>query len=332
MRSYAHLSLEEREKLFAWKEKGISIRKIAQNLGREHTTLSRELKRNTKYGKQYIPCFAQKRYQRISVKQRYRAPLKNPEIFLYVREHLRHPYYWSPEIIAGRLKKVSYRRLTITPECIYQYIYSRKAKKYKLWNYLSCGRKRRMKKQGRKIRNNGSIPNAVSISKRPRYIERRKQAGHWETDNMEGTKTSKPALSVTVERSFRYTKLAKVPDQTKLAKTQAVVCCINNFPQDLRRTLTMDNGRENCGHEDISQELKIKAYFCHAYTSWEKGSVERRIKDIRRFIPKGIPLTKVSKDKIEWVEWWVNSRPMKCLSYSTPYEKMQQLISKLEST
>lgn len=332
LKKYTHLTLEEREKLYAWKEKGLSLRQIAKKLGRSHSTLSRELKRNTKYGKEYIPCYAQRRYERVGNKQRRKAPLKCPEIFLHVREHLRHPYYWSPEIISGRLKKITNGRLTITPECIYQYIYSKKAKRYKLWQYLPSGRKKRMKKEGRKVRNKSKVPNAVSISKRPKYINKKKQLGHWETDNMEGTKSSKTALSVELERASRYTAVTKIPNQTKLVKTKAVIDKLSQFPSKTLKTLTMDNGKENYGHMDIANELNIKTYFCHTYTSCEKGSVERRIKDIRRFIPKGIPINSVRKDKIEWIQWWLNNKPMKCLDYSTPHEKMQQLISELKST
>ncbi|MBN1162180.1 IS30 family transposase [Patescibacteria group bacterium] len=140
-------------------EKGISHQDIARKLNRNQSTISRETARNTKYGKNYIPCHAHARYERITRKQRYKAPLKSPEIFLYVREHLRHPYYWSPEVISGRLKRESKSKLTITPECIYQYIYSKKAKRYKLWQYLPSGRKKRMIKKGRKVRNNGKAPN-----------------------------------------------------------------------------------------------------------------------------------------------------------------------------
>jgi transposase, IS30 family len=329
---YKHLSLEEREKLFAWYESGLSLRSIAKKLNRNHSTLSREIDKNTKYGKQYVPCHAHRRYLRVTTSQRSKAPLKSLEIYLYVREHLREPFLWSPEIISGRICHDLKGKLTITTECIYQYIYSKKAKKYKLWQNLACARKKRMKKYGRKIRNNGKIPNAVSISKRPLYINRRRQPGHWESDNMEGSRSSKTALSVSRERAIRYTKISKIVNQTSAVKTKTVIDDLNPFPQIMKRTLTLDNGKENYGHEILKSELNIKVYFCHAYSSSEKGTVERAIKDIRRFIPKGTPLSRVSKLDIENIEYWLNNKPMKCLGFMTPHEKMQQLMSKLEST
>src|SRR3989344_2042709 len=88
MRTYHHLSLEEREKLFAWKESGESLRDIAKQLGRSHSSLSHELKRHTKYGKPYLPCLADKRAKKWADLQRYKAPLKCPLVFLYVRVYL----------------------------------------------------------------------------------------------------------------------------------------------------------------------------------------------------------------------------------------------------
>lgn len=322
--------LVEREKLFAWSESGLSLRHIAKKLGRSHSTLSRELNRNKRYGAGYLPCYAQRRYERVTAKQRYLAPLKNPETLLFVREHLRHPYYWSPEIISGRLKLETFGRLTITPECIYQYIYSKKTKKDKLWQYLPSGRKKRMNKYGRKIKNNGKAPNAVSIDKRPTYIQKRRQVGHWESDNMDGTKSSKPALSVTLERATRIAILSKVKNKTMLVKSTALVNRLVDLPHQVLRTITFDNGTENYDHQTIAIALSVKTFFCHAYSSCEKGSVERKIKDIRRFIPKGTPLTQVSRAKIAWIEYWLNNKPMKCLGYLTPYEKMQREFNKLE--
>lgn len=332
LKKYTHLTLEEREKLFAWKEKGLSIREIAKKLGRSHSTLSRELKRNIKYDSGYIPCIAQRRYERIAKKQRYKAPLKSPEILLYVREHLRPPYFWSPEIISGRLALETGGKLTVTPECIYQYIYSSKNRKDELWKYLPSKRVKRRKKLGRRVLRKGKAPNAVSISKRPKYIQKRRQRGHWETDNMEGPRHSKPALSVTRERAIRFTKITKLPNQTMDKKSKAVIRELNMFPESLVRTITQDNGKENYAHENTAKELGAKMYFCHPYTSCEKGGVERAIKDIRRFIPKGTPLDSISTKEIQWVEDWLNNKPMKCLGFMTPYEKMCQELNRIGKT
>lgn len=322
--SFKHLNLEERENLFLWREFGISYREIGKRLGRDHKTISEEIKRNTKYGKKYFPCNAQKRAVRIGNKQRYKAPLSCPEVFLYVREKLR--LFWSPEIIAGRIG-IDIPNASIDTETIYRYIYSKTARKYKLWRYLPLGRKKRMRKLGRKVRNKGKVPNAVSIDNRSKIVANRKQEGHWETDNIEGIRKSKPALSVTVERSIRFHLIAKIPNQTAIIKSDTLVTQLIAFPPNLRRSITQDNGKENYAHEKTTASLGTKMYFCHAYHSWEKGTVENRNKSIRRFFPKGTDFSKVSKKEVAAVENILNNMPMKCLNFLTPYEKMSKLVS-----
>src|SRR3989344_6362462 len=130
MRTFHQLSLEEREHLFSWHEQGISLREIGRRLGRSHTSLGKELKRNrVGLGKRsteylifhYVPCKAQEKARKRGVKQRQKAPLKEPLIFLYVREHLRPPYCWTPEQIAGRLS-IDHPGNTIDDDTIYRYI------------------------------------------------------------------------------------------------------------------------------------------------------------------------------------------------------------------
>lgn len=322
--SFKQLSLEEREKLYLWNELGISYREIGRRLGRDHKTISLEIKRNTKYGKKYLPCVAQKRALRIGTKQRYKAPLKNPKVFLYVREHLRKPYYWTPEMIAGHLPH-DLKGESIDKETIYRYIYSKRAKKYKLWKLLTCGRIKRMKKGGRKVLNRGKVPNSLSIDLRPKIINNRIQYGHWETDNVEGTRKSKPALSVTVERKLRLVIITKIPNQTSIVKSEALIKRLNKYPVQLRRSITQDNGKENYAHGITKKELGTIMYFCHAYHSWEKGGVENRNKIIRRFFPKGTDFSKITKREISTVEDTINNMPLKCLKYKTAYEKLVEL-------
>ena len=324
MQSYSHLNIEERERLFGWKKVGLSLRDMAEKLNRNVSTVSRELKKNTRYGKEYLPYLAQKRAVRIGNKQRYKAPLKNPEIFLYVREKLR--LFWTPEIISGRIH-LDIKGASIDTETIYRYIYSRHAVKYKLWKYLPSGRHKRMKMYGRKVRNKGKVPNAISIDNRSKIIDKRKQVGHWETDNVEGPKTSRPALSVTVERALRFHVISKIPNQTAVVKSNSLVTRLSEFPKTLLKSITQDNGRENYAHESTTTRLGTAMFFCHAYHSWEKGTVENRNKSIRRFFPKGTDFNYVTEEEIQAVESILNNMPMKCLRYLTPYEKMEKVLT-----
>ena len=99
MHKYKHLGLEEREIIYGLKQKGVSLRDIAKEVRRDASTISRELSRHKKHWKSYIPCVAQREADRIAFRQRQRAALKNPLIFLFVRIHLREDR-WSPEIIS----------------------------------------------------------------------------------------------------------------------------------------------------------------------------------------------------------------------------------------
>src|SRR5471030_1136984 len=129
--NYRHLKLEERERLYALREQGKSLRSIAKVLKRSQSSLTRELQRNIKYGNEfskneYLPCKAQKLAEKRSAKQHYKAPLKSPALFLYVRKHLREDG-WSPETIAGRIR-IDHPELSICHETIYQYIYAKRTK------------------------------------------------------------------------------------------------------------------------------------------------------------------------------------------------------------
>lgn len=323
-KSYKHLSLEEREKLFGFRKQGLSLRAIAKKLGRSHTSLSREISRNAKYGNAYLPCRAQRKANKRTVRQRSQASWKGPEVYLYVREKLREEE-WSPETIAGRLA-LEHPELSICHETIYRTIYSRENKKFKLWKYLTIKRKKRMKKKGRIVHRESRIPEAISIDKRPKIVNRRKQPGHWESDNVVGKQTDKSALSVTVERKFKLTLLSKLATKTADEKTKNLFIKMSLFPDKLRKTMTVDNGGENSKHKQITESLGIDVYFCHAYHSWEKPTVENMNGRIRRYIPKGVSIDPIDEKTIAAIEWKLNNTPRKCLEFKTPYEKLQEYL------
>lgn len=334
MTKYKHLSLEEREKLVAFKEAGLSLRDIAKRLGRSHSSFVRELKRNkTGLGKRsreylifnYVPCKAHLKALKRGVKQRTKAPLKEPLIWLFVRQHLRASDNWTPEEISGRLPRIHPGK-SICTEAIYQYIYSKQAKKYKLWELLPNARKKRMKKGGRRVQRASKIPNATSIDLRPEIVNLRLRVGDWETDNVIGKQTDKIVLSVTVERLTRLTILSLTRKSAK-SKTESLIRRLSVFPDTARATLTADNGAENTNHQEITNQLGLSVFFCHAYHSWEKGTVENTNARIRRSIPKGISMDIFSEEYIKEVEMRLNSTPRKCLGYLTPYEKMSQVLS-----
>jgi IS30 family transposase len=307
-----------------WRNQNVSWREIGRRLQKDHGGLIKEWQRNSRFVA-YLPAKAQQRAERKSQEQRSKAPLKSIQIWEYVQEHLRAPYSWTPEQIAGRLS-LEYPTLGIHHETIYRFIYSKAARQYKLWHYLPNRRKKRMKKGGRTVHSRGKIPGAVSIDTRPGVVAKRLRAGDYETDNIIGRQTDKTALSVTIERLTRFSMVDKLPNRTATAKREAVTQRLLEFPQRLRLTLTEDNGGENAQHQLLSQEIGIQVFFAHAYHAWEKGSNENTNGRIRRFIPKGVSMDDISEEKIKEIEHWLNATPRKCLGYLTPYEKMQQVL------
>lgn len=333
MRTYHQLTLEEREKLYGMQQKGMTLRAIAKKLNRSHTSLSRELRRNiTGEGKRsheyfsarYVPCRAQKKAEKRKAKQRYKAPLKEPFIFLYVREHLRKPYYWTPEQIANRLP-LEHPGKDIDDETIYRYIYGKKARGMKLWKHLVHHRKRRMKKHGRKVKGCGRLPTALPIEQRPDEANTRSEAGHWETDNIGTIKTDKTGISASVERKIRMVRLRKLSDLTAETKRTVLVAQMKKEKELLRKTVTIDRGSENSQHEEFTNETQMPVYACNPYRSWEKGSVENTIGRSRRFIPKGKSVDHLTQRQLTIIEKIMNNTPRKCLGYLTPNEMLERI-------
>ena len=292
MKKYKHLSLEEREKIYLWKNQDKSYREIGRRLKRDHKTISKDWKEGTKYFQEYIPCKVHERAEKRLLKQRKKAPLKNVYILQYVRKKLKEG--WSPELIAGRLP-IDHPNESIHHETIYSYIYG-KGKEFKLWKYLVRKHKKRRVKNGRKNisrKTSSRISGAISIEERPQKVLGRRQIGHYETDLMEGNKKDGKVITIEVERKTRHVILTKLNDkkakskQKSMSKKLKMIQSLSKSKKPLVKTMTYDNGSENAIHRDISAKLGIKGYFCHAYHSWEKGTVENRIIQIRKFIQKG---------------------------------------------
>jgi len=333
---YKHLSLQEREDLYALKKAGLSLGDIAKRLGRNKGSLSRELKRNRtlkrgleKFSGKYLPCRAQEKADKRAIAQRSQASWKGPEVYLYVREHLIDDG-WSPEQIAGRYCK-KYPGEKLTHETIYTIIYAPENKKQKLWTYLHRRRKKRMRKGGRMVHRESRIPEAVSIDHRPKHVEERKQVGHWETDNVIGKQTDKTALSVTVERKIKIAIISKVKKGAK-DKTEKLVARMSRLPKNLRRTMTADNGSENTNHKDITKSLEIFFYYCHAYHSWERGTNENTNGRLRYFIPKGVSIDSIDEETIRLIEWKMNNTPRKCLGFKTPLEVLEEIMQNTKTS
>ena len=177
----------------------------------------------------------------------------------YVRSKLSEG--WSPEQISGRIG-IDHRGLSISHEAIYQYIYDANTtdRKELIDHLRRAHRKRKQKGIARKTHKT-KIPNRISIEERPTSVEIRHQFGHWEGDSLVSRKST-VALNSLVERKSRLLMLTKLKRKSMDATSEAVVARLQGLPDKARRTLTMDNGTENAGHEKITMEIGIKCYFC----------------------------------------------------------------------
>lgn len=320
-KSYSQLILKERENIHFMLWDGLSVWEIARRLKRNPSTISREIKRNTPLQRRrYTPHLAQEGYENRKRVARERPRLKDPRIVEYVHEKMINSG-WSPEQIAGRWNR-RHRKLKISHEAIYQYIYAscKPGEQGDLRPYLRRKHKRRNRKKVPFKELKTTIPNRVSIDRRPKYIEKRVQLGHWEGDSIESNKRSKACLNVLNERVSKLVKVSRVPSKKTHHTAQAVIQKLHNYPEDLRRTLTLDNGLENADHQEITEIINTKCYFTHPYHSWERGTNENTNGLIRYYFPKGTDFAKVSEEEIKKVEDLLNNRPRKSLDYRTPLE------------
>jgi IS30 family transposase len=317
-KGYRHLSLAERDRITEMKSDGMSLRAIAKELGRSPGTLSRELRRNsTASYKVYLSHRAHARAVTRKKESGKRPRLKDERIVSYVRKKL--ALDWSPEIIANKIA-LDLQGASISHEAIYQYIYHPRTRdREELIASLVRGhRKRRQKGIGRKERKT-KIPNRISINERPVSVGNRSRYGHWEGDSLVSRK-SLAALNSLVERKSRLLFLTLLNRKTAQQTTKAVVQRLGRLPERARRTLTIDNGTENSGHEEITKAIGTQCYFADPYASWQRGANEQVNGMVRRYFPKGTDFSKITHEQVAWVESRINGRPRKCLGYKTPAE------------
>ena len=311
-KTYEHLNLQERELLSILRAEGKSIREIAQILKRSPSTLSRELKRNApEINKSYY--LAHRAHQRSKFRNQFcrtQARLKNPKVWKLVRRKLKDD--WSPEIISGWLKD-QHPELFTSHETIYQWIYRHERQ----WIKKLVRSHRKRLPRGHSHRHKKlHVPERISIKERPKSILARRCIGHWEADTMI-SRQSPQALQVIVERKSRYCTLTKLDRKISRHMSVALNRRLSHYPVQVRRTITYDNGPENHEHMRTNRILGTRSYFCEPFHSYERGTVENTIGLVRRFFPKKTDFGKLSKNKIQKVERWLNHRPRKCLGFKT---------------
>lgn len=325
MKQLQHLSSSERDKITILQGEGLSIRKIAKELGRSPSTISRELNRPEAlyYRGKYIGSQTDK-----IVRERWKHSHRRVNQYLslrWVQDFIKNnlTYGYSPQIISHLLKLE--HGISLSHETIYIYIYSPKRK---LWHLLLRRPNGRIPRKPGKFCYRGTgknIPNRVDIDFRMQEANSRSEIGHFECDSIESKRKkgdSKSCLTVVVDRKSRYTRIMKTVSKTSKQTTKSVIEALKPLSNNIK-SITYDNGCEFTMHEKINKTLNIKSFFCKPYSSYEKGTVENINGLIRRFFPKGTDFDTISEEEIAYVENWINNRPMKILNYMTPKQVFQ---------
>lgn len=326
--SYRHLNEHARVRIEVYLKEGKSQYEIAGLLKVDKSTICREIQKRGGIIRDYSASFAQKDYVREKQKGGVKSKIETNQVGSFVIEKIKAG--WSPEQIAGRLKKEIKEGLRlpneyVNHESIYQFVYdSDYGKREKLCNYLRQGKKRRTRKYGRKTKHE-IISNRTFIDQRPKEIDERKTIGHWEGDAI--IYKYKQAIQSIVERKLKYTILTKLMRKTADNSTAAFV---TNLKEYFVKSLTVDNGSENKEHEKISKELKAPVYFCHPYHSWEKGTNENTNGLVRRYLPRGTSLENISQNDLDDIAYELNNRPRKSLQYNTPLEMLELEYSRIQ--
>lgn len=323
-----HLSMEERFRIKELLQEKHSLRAIAKILGRNVSTISREVKRGSFDG--FRAHYQPTRGQRLSWESRRRPkPLKipsDPALLQRVQEGLDAKL--SPEQIVGRLRREhpDEPRFHVSHETVYKTIYlqARGGLKRELAALTRTGRTiRRPQRQNgeRRSRINGM----VSIWDRPEEALDRSIPGHWEGDLIIG-KNGKSAIGTVVERHSNFLVLVHMdPSKNRVeALRDGLINKLASLPETLRRTLTWDQGSEMHAHREIASTAGIDIFFADPHSPWQRATNENTNGLLRQYFPKGTDLSVHSQMDLDLVADEMNRRPRRRLEFATPYEVLSQ--------
>ena len=329
-KNYTHLSLVQRYQIEALLQLGMKQKKIAEAIKVNPSTISRELARNTaKRGRtagEYLADNAQRKTE-----LRHHNKPKVVKFSTQMKEHVVNwlsVEKWSPEIISVEGHKTGKCPMSI--ESLYQWIWQCKHgnkatdKPYKkMYTHLKHGRRRR--KRGNRKDSRGIIHNRVSIEKRPKIVQKRSRPGDIEVDFMMG-KNHKGALLVMTDRATLHTSLQKLEYRQSKEVSKEIIKKLKKVDYPMH-TMTFDNDKGFADHMTVADALNVNTYFTRPYTSQDKGTVENRIGQLRRFFPKKTDLSAVTDQRVKQVEQLLNDRPVRKFNYKTPKQVLQEKIA-----
>jgi IS30 family transposase len=381
-----YLSFAEREEIALLRAQDHGIREIARRIGRDASTVSRELRRNaaTRGGKlEYRASVAQWKAELLARRPKTAKLVNNDRLREYVQDRLsgqvraadgtvvpgpqvkqwkgrrhgprqdrRWATSWSPEQIARRLR-VDFpddETMRISHEAIYQalFIQGRGALKRELVACLRTGRALRVPRERARRRGKHFISEEVKIASRPAEVADRAVPGHWEGDLIIGGNGS--AIGTLVERTTRLTMLLHLPPMDghgveprakhgpalaghgAEAVNAAIAEQFGTLPEQLRRSLTWDQGAEMAQHAKLRIDTGLEVYFCDPHSPWQRGSNENTNGLLRQYFPKGTDLSRWTWEELEAVAHTLNTRPRKTLSWRTPAEAFNDHLNSLHTT
>lgn len=318
MKSYTHFTLSERECLQEKLLLGKSIRTIAKELGRNASSVSRELKRNrNKYPSSktttgYHPwratiCYIQRRKHCV----RKRLIQTNTQMYSYIIDCLN--LYWPPEAIAAKCNQRGY---SISCSTIYRNI--------KLGLFKNIQPKTHLRRRGKNknyVHHNSSAVQPIhTIHDRPDIVEKKIRLGDWEGDTVYGG-IGKGCLITMVDRKSKILAAARCISRKKEDILNSIIKAFRSLNIQIPiETITLDNGSEFSGFEDIEKALNTTIYFTDPHSPWQRGLNENTNDIIRFFYPKGTNFLKITDEEVDLVVTLINNRPRKTLDYLSPLE------------
>lgn len=310
MKSYTHFTLSERVCLEEMRKQGKNISEIARIMGRNKSTISRELKRNSNKQGIYNSWGA---YSKATSRRKkcVRKPrlTKDSELYNYIKEKIQQ--LWSPEIIAAKWNK-EHPNDTIAFVTIYNALHNKLFEGVTAKSHL----RRRGKKRCSKRNKFNTIHPEHTIHERSKEIEERKHCGHWEGDTIHGA-VGRGGLLTLVDRKSRKLLAVKVEDFSGATIHKAMLYAFDGISP---ASITLDNGSEFAEFREFEKELNTVVYFADPHSPWQRGSNENINDVLRFFFPKGFDFLSVTQEEIDEKVALINSRPRLCLGLSSPDE------------
>ena len=316
--SYLHLTIEERTSIAHLYRQGVSLRQIAETIGRNVSTIKREIERNyTSIYKErfnYYPQTSQKKYKkRISKAHNIvQFPL---EVIKIIEQRIKET--WSPEQIAAFYKDQGFPCY----KTIYKWINE---------GTIINGNKKLLRRKGKGgwYETRGKFNKGKSVRTRDKKIYKRADYGHWELDTVvSGRGKTKACFITLVERKSRFYKAIKSPNRHADVVARLIIDYLKQYPSELVKTITTDNGSEFAEWQTIEKELNCEVYFCDTFCAWQKGSNENSNGLLREFFPKSYNLSRYTQVYIDKKVNLINNRPRKCNNWISPSKLMSEAIS-----